>query len=200
MRVSKQCQAAHRAEILDAAARLFRQRGVEAVGVAEVMRAAGLTHGGFYGHYPSKAALAASACRRALAEGAERWRRRAAKARAHGRDPIGAIVTAYLSPEHLERPEEGCAIPALAAEAARSGPPLQDALAEGVGELLEVLRQEMPGAGEEAALGLLAVMVGGIVVARASGDAGSALRALSAARQLARRAVAGQLEETDDDR
>ena len=75
-RVSKvQAEANHQA-IEAAASRLFRERGLHGVTVAEVMAEAGLTHGGFYAHYPSKDALAASACERAFAFAAEKWRRR----------------------------------------------------------------------------------------------------------------------------
>ena len=90
MRVSRQTLAAHRSAILDQASRLFRGRGLDGVGVADITRAAGLTHGAFYGHFPSKTALAAEACGRSLLQGAEHWRGRAARARAAGRDPLAA--------------------------------------------------------------------------------------------------------------
>jgi len=183
MRVSKADLAAHRDAILKAAGRLFRERGVAGAGVAEVMREAGLTHGGFYGHYGSKSELAGAACRAALAEGAARWRRRAARARAEGRDPVAAIADSYLTEEHLRRPEQGCALPALAAEAARSGPPLETALAQGTRELLGVLVDET--GSEAAALGVLAALVGGVVVARACADPELAARTLAAARNVA---------------
>lgn len=183
MRVSKTHLAAHHDAILKAAGRLFRARGVDGAGVAEVMREAGLTHGGFYGHYQSKAELAAAACRATLTEGAAHWRRRAARARAEGRDPVAAIAEAYLSESLVNRPEQSCALPSLAAEAARSGPPLQTALADGTRELLAVLTEET--GSEETALAILAALVGGMVVARATADPVLAGRALAAARQLA---------------
>lgn len=188
MRVSKAHLAAHHDAILKAAGRLFRARGVEGAAVAEVMREAGLTHGGFYGHYSSKAELAAAACRATLAVGATRWRRRAARARAEARDPIAAIADAYLSESLLNRPEQSCALPTLTAEAARSGPPLQTALAEGTRELLAVLVEET--GSEETALAILAALVGGMVVARATADPDLARRALAAARRLAGSAAA----------
>jgi len=192
MRVSRDRFAAHRQGILAAAGRLFRARGVEGVSVAEVMREAGMTHGGFYGHYASKTELAASACRHALAEGAAHWRRRAARARAEGADPVAAIAAAYLSMRHVNTPEQGCAIPSLAAEAARTGAPLRAALSDGVRELLAALAAELPGdseaAKQDAALGLMAAMVGGLVLARASDDPVLAERTLAAARRVVARA------------
>jgi TetR/AcrR family transcriptional repressor of nem operon len=182
MRVSKADLAAHHDAILTAASRLFRARGVAGAGVAEVMREAGLTHGGFYCHYASKAELAAAACRPALAEGAARWRRRAARARAEGRDPVAAIAEAYLSQEHLQRPDQGCALPTLAAEATRSGPPLETALADGARGLLAVLAEET--GSEAVALAVLSALVGGVVVARACADSDLASRTLAAARRL----------------
>ena len=183
MRVTKADLAAHHDAILKAAARLFRARGVGGAAVADVMREAGLTHGGFYGHYGSKAELAAAACRAALGEGAARWRRRAARARAEGRDPVAVIAEYYLSEDHLRRPEQGCALPTLAAEAARNGPPLETALADGTRELVAVLTEET--GSETAALAVLAALVGGIVVARACADPDQASRTLAAARGLA---------------
>lgn len=183
MRVTKADLAAHHDAILKAAGRLFRARGVGGAGVAEIMREAGLTHGGFYGHYASKDALAAAACRAALAEGAARWRRRAGRARAGRRDPVAAIAESYLSEDHLRRPEQGCALPTLSAEAARSGPPLETALADGTRELLAVLTEET--GSEASALAVLSALVGGMVVARACADPELATRTLAAARRLA---------------
>ena len=91
-RVSKaQAEANHKA-IEEAASRLFRERGLDGVTIADVMAEAGLTHGGFYTHYPSKDALAASACEAAFAFAAEKWRRRVAAggSPAPGRDARAA--------------------------------------------------------------------------------------------------------------
>lgn len=183
MRVSKADLTAHHEAILKAAGRLFRARGIGGVGVAEIMQQAGLTHGGFYGHYASKAELAAAACRSALAGSAKQWRRGAARARAEGRNPVAAIAEAYLTQEHVNRPEEGCALPSLAVEACRSGPPLSTALADGMGELLAVLIEET--GSEEKAMAILSTLVGGMVLARASADPERADKFLDAARRFA---------------
>src|SRR5580704_10783929 len=143
MRVSRHTLAAHRAAMLDHAGKLFRGHGIDAVAVADITRAAGLTHGAFYGHFPSKTALAAEACTASLQAGAARWRRRAARARAEGRDPLAAIIDSYLTEQHRDRPEDGCALSSLGPEIARAEPPLRQALDAGVTALTELLEQEI---------------------------------------------------------
>src|SRR5687768_13170758 len=106
-RVSRaQAEANHHA-IEEAASRLFRERGVDAVTVADVMAEAGLTHGGFYSHYASKDDLAASACAAAFAFAAEKWRRRidAAPSKAAARE---SIADAYLRDQHCDPTAAGC--------------------------------------------------------------------------------------------
>lgn len=182
MRVTKQVHAAHRAAILEQAGRLFRRAGVAGVGVAEVTRAAGLTHGGFYGHFASKEALAAEACRSNLVGGAEAWRRRAAIG------GLSAIVHGYLTEAHRDQPEGGCMLPALGPELARAGAPVAEALAEGTRALLDAIAEAAP---EADAMAVLSAMVGGMVLARAlaadpeasrAALAGAAHAALAAAR------------------
>ncbi len=195
MRVDRQTQKAHGAALLKAAGRLFRRDGLAAVGVAEIAREAGLTHGAFYGHFASKADCAAAACRAALEDGATRWRARAARARAEGRDPVGALIDAYLSERHRDAPEIGCVLATLGPEVARAAPPLGDALAAGTDALVVVLaaeiaeRRPMPDP-VAAALGALAAMTGGIVLARAlAAHPDRSRAALEAARRAARAAA-----------
>jgi TetR/AcrR family transcriptional repressor of nem operon len=198
MRVSRAIMASHRSAILHAATRLFRSRGIATVPVAEVTREAGLTHGAFYGHFASKDVLAAEACRAGLADSAARWTSRAARARAEGRDPVGTLIDTYLTEQHRDRPEEGCVLAALGPEAARAGPPVSDALGEGVAALAAVLQDELArrdpatGAADRArqALGILATLTGGIVLARACrADPGQSRAVLEGAAALARAAA-----------
>ena len=102
-------------QILTEAARLFRERGFAGAGVAEIMKAAGLTHGAFYAHFPSKGALAAEAVARAFAQSEDRIYASATDAT----DPKRAFLDSYLSSAHRDRPGEGCAIAALGPEIAR---------------------------------------------------------------------------------
>lgn len=190
MKVSKATAIAHRDELLAQAARLFRRQGIGGVGVADVTRAAGLTHGAFYGHFLSKAALAAEAAAVSLHGAADRWRRRAARARVAGADPLMAIVASYLSPAHRDTPEEGCALATLGPEISRAGPPLHDALRAGTCALLAVLDDELAARNpaqdaasrQQAALAMLAAMTGGLLLARAlAADEAASLAALRAA-------------------
>jgi TetR/AcrR family transcriptional repressor of nem operon len=175
MRVSKATREAHRDAILSAAGRLFRARGIDAVGVAEITAAAGLTHGGFYGHFASKEALAAEACHSQLLAGAAHWRARVERARAAGRDPLEALVGGYVTAAHRDRPEGGCTLAALGPEIARAGAALSGALGAGTEALLEVLTETIastrPAFPEDrrrsAAIAMLGAMTGGIILARA---------------------------------
>ena len=198
MKVSRALAAEHRQALLEQAGRLFRARGIEGVSLAEVARAAGLTHGAFYGHFPSKTALAAETVRASLEGGVAHWRHRAARARGEGRDALAAIIDGYLTERHRDAPESGCALAALGAEVSRADAPLADALRAGTEALAQVLAGEVaalhPGlaAAECRARGLavLAAMTGGLVLARAlAADPEASRAALAAAARGARAAA-----------
>ena len=95
--------------ILDAAARALRRNGYAGLGVADVMKEAGLTHGGFYAHFRSREALLAGALARAGQQSAERMARSIAARTAHGASPFRAMIETYLSDAHLTAVEYGCA-------------------------------------------------------------------------------------------
>ncbi|MGC2125531.1 MAG: TetR/AcrR family transcriptional regulator, partial [Xanthobacteraceae bacterium] len=120
MRVSRQKSAENRERILDAASALFRANGFDGIGVADIMNAADLTHGGFYGHFASKDDLIAQASRRAMALAATNWGKVVAGA---PNKPYAALLDHYLSPRHRDRPDHGCAFAALSGDAARCGKP-----------------------------------------------------------------------------
>src|SRR5258708_32755995 len=102
VRVTREQAAANRRKIVHVASTLFRQHGFEGIGVADIMKGAGLTHGGFYGHFASKDDLAAEACTRAL--GGDDW----AEGLAGTPNPsLGAGVRGYLSPRHRHDPAAG---------------------------------------------------------------------------------------------
>ncbi len=185
-RVSRAQAHAHREAIAEAAARLFRERGFDGVSVAEAMSAAGLTHGGFYGHFQSKDALAAEACERSFAKSAEAWRATAAAA-ASPEAALAEIVGNYLRDGAETVPRPACAAVALAGDVARCPPekPVHNAFAEGVEALLAALegplaqRSETPRA--DAAV-LLATLVGALGLARATRGTPLAAEILAAAR------------------
>jgi len=95
MRVSREQAAENRQRVVETAARLFRERGYDGIGVADLMREAGLTHGGFYGQFESKEQLMAEASASVLQKSLQSWRERIAR---HPEDPLGAVVRAYLRP------------------------------------------------------------------------------------------------------
>jgi len=197
VRVTRQTLQEHREAILNAASGLFRRRGIDNVSVADVTRAAGLTHGAFYGHFSSKTALASAACAESLANGAASWRARAARARDSGHEGLRAIIESYLSPRHRDAPESGCALAALGTELARGEPELRAALDGGVAALAAVLAEEIdiarpglaPADRDRAALAVLAAMTGGIVLARAIADPARSRQALDAAIAASRAAA-----------
>src|ERR1700682_5058577 len=97
MRVSREKAAEHRDRIIDAAGALFRAKGFGGIGVADIMKAADLTHGGFYGHFASKDDLVAQASQRAMTRAAANWAKVTAAA---PRNPYAALLNHYLSPRH----------------------------------------------------------------------------------------------------
>jgi TetR/AcrR family transcriptional repressor of nem operon len=192
MKVSKAQAAENRAGIVDAAARLYREHGLAGVGVADITRDAGLTHGGLYRHFESKDALAREACLRAFD-----WTITplAALDGPHGdgeADPqvrLQALVHGYLSSSHRDHPGEGCPAAALAVDAARAGPEMSEVFAQGVESNIQrfarALRPTEPAdedpqrplTPEERATTIttLATMVGGLVLARATAAGNPAL-------------------------
>ena len=129
MKVSREQAAENRERILDTAAQLFRERGFEGIGVADMMKAAGLTHGAFYGHFSSKEDLIAQACARAFSRSHDRWSTRAGRT---PDDPLSSIVRNYLTRRHRDDPGTGCALAALGPDMARHGSGVRRAVASRV--------------------------------------------------------------------
>lgn len=210
MKVNAKARAAHRDRLLAAGGRLFRARGVAGVSVAEVSIAAGLTHGAFYGHFDSKAALAEAACRAAARDAICRWRERADWARSMGQDPAEAIVSRYLSMTHCEDAAAGCALAALGGDAGRPGSAaIAPALGDLAGALVEILATELqpvrpgwtPERCAQAARGALCAMHGGLVLARSllhrSDGRERAQKMLNDARSAALQALGYNVDQND---
>lgn len=172
MKVSRAEAAQNRERIIEMAAKLFRERGFDGIGVAELMKSAGLTHGGFYGNFASKEDLMAQACTRALQGSLDAMRELVER---DGENALSAAASAYLNPAHRDRPGEGCVMAALGAEAARHDSPVRQAFTQGVRPVVDILTQLVPGkskrAKREKALAIYASMVGAMVLARAVDDA-----------------------------
>lgn len=168
MRVSREKAAEHRERIIDAAGALFRAKGFDGIGVADIMKAADLTHGGFYGHFSSKDDLVAQSSKRTMARAAENWSKVAA---ADPNEPLAALLKHYLSPRHRDDPGKGCAFAALGNDAARSGKAVRKAFAEGLEPLIDILTEAIPGRSKTArrrkALTAMAALVGALTLSRA---------------------------------
>ena len=184
MRVSREQAAANRDRIIDAAGALFRAKGFGGIGVADIMKAADLTHGGFYGHFTSKDDLVAQASKRAMARATANWQDVVAGAPG---EPFAALLKHYLSPRHRDDPANGCVFAALSADTARSGKVVRDAFAEGIAELIGILAEAIPGRTKPArrrkAVAAMAALVGALMLARAAGGTPLSDEILDAARR-----------------
>ncbi|MGO4327624.1 TetR/AcrR family transcriptional regulator [Cupriavidus sp. 2TAF22] len=162
MKVSREQVAANRQRILEAASRLFRSLGFEAVTVAEVMKAAGLTHGGFYGYFKSKDDLIAQTLAHVMAAGAQ------------GEVDVARYVADYLAPSHRDDLAGGCPTAALAAETIRQAPEARAAMTAALRRQFERFGESAPGGNaaqaRQAAIGNWSAMLGAVILARLVDD------------------------------
>jgi TetR/AcrR family transcriptional repressor of nem operon len=162
MKVSREQMAENRRRILDVASRLFKDKGFEAVSVAEVMKAAGMTHGGFYGHFTSKDDLVAQTLAHAL--GADSFEG----------SGFSDFVRSYLAPRHRDNPGNGCPTAGLAAAIRHQTPAAKAVMAEGLRSQVARIEQALPDGGSagarRAAIGSWAAMIGAVILARAVDD------------------------------
>jgi len=177
--------------IVRTAARAIRQHGYDGVGVAGLMKEAGLTHGGFYAHFGSKTDLLAEAADRAGAEGIESLGR--VLAAAEPGHALDTLIDSYLSDLHLQTPELGCAIAALGTEVPRQAEPVRHAATQRMKEMVDLVERQLPGwrkpGNHERALGILSCLVGAVIIARAADDAEFGVAVREAAGALARSAA-----------
>jgi TetR/AcrR family transcriptional repressor of nem operon len=170
--------------ILAHAAKAFRQHG-SGVGIGEVMKELGLTHGGFYRHFESKEDLLVAAISQALTDVADRFDRIAAKAEPGGE--LAAIITAYLSPEHLRHPETWCPLATLAPDIGRQPAAVRSRIDAALTQYMVRMAAYMPGADEtERRVNftvLFSGMSGAMALARACGDKDMRERILTATRE-----------------
>lgn len=160
-----------RERILDAAAEALRTSGYEGLGVADVMRAAGLTHGGFYAHFPNREALVAEALARASSGSCATMEAALAAASRRGDSPFRALVETYLSALHCERVATGCPLAALGSEMQRQGGVIDAASQRAIGNFANLVGASLAGrAGLRAVPLICAALVGGLQMARAMRD------------------------------
>src|SRR5688572_20090712 len=171
MKVSREQAAENRERIVQVAAKLFRERGFDGIGVADLMKAAGLTHGGFYGHFASKEDLAAEASGRALEETLQYWSTAIEKA---PDEAFLRIVNRYVSEGHRDAPGKGCLVAALGSDVGRQARPVRRVVTDGINAFIGQLMQLVPGKSKPArrrqALTDFAAMVGAVTIARAVDD------------------------------
>jgi TetR/AcrR family transcriptional regulator, transcriptional repressor for nem operon len=187
-RASKLQAQSHRRAITNASARLMRERGIDGVSVADLMGAAGLTHGGFYGHFESKEQLAAEACALAFGESVERWKTRIA-AQPDRNAALQALTEGYLSTRTRDNPGTSCPTAGLVCDVAREPlhTPVRAAFLTGTQQLVEVLASLQPGGDSESArrraLTQFSTLVGAVLLARATAGSAMSDEILRAARE-----------------
>lgn len=193
MRITKEQKQENHDRIVAIASEMFRERGYDGVGVAELMERAGLTHGGFYNHFRSKEDLIAKATMRSFRETGERYA---------DLDAL-AIIDLYLSRQHRDHRADGCPAAALSCEAARQTDNTKVVFGAGIETLINGLKQNMarngisgPGARAQA-ISVLAQAVGAVILSRACPDESAlADEILDVCRLDCRDAVVDQPEET----
>ncbi|CAG2150857.1 hypothetical protein LMG31506_04309 [Cupriavidus yeoncheonensis] len=165
MRYPPEHKEATRTRIVKAAARAFRKHGVDGIGVAQLMKGAKLTHGGFYAHFESKDALVADAIEEAFDQTTARLEATLSEAPPDQRRR--AVVDAYMTPWHRDHPESGCAIPALGADVSRLDAATRRSFEARITSLIQLIAgEDKDPASRAAAITALAAMVGGMVLAR----------------------------------
>jgi TetR/AcrR family transcriptional repressor of nem operon len=172
MRVSREKALENREQIIEAAARLLRKHGFDGVGVADIMKAAGLTHGGFYRNFASKDDLAIKASEFAIADTKALLKEGLAQA---PKDPLRTLIERYVSPDHCDDPGSGCILPALAVDAARrDDPALRAVFVTAIEFYLDQIAKLSPASPGAASsrhpAAILSEMVGAVILSRAVAD------------------------------
>jgi TetR/AcrR family transcriptional repressor of nem operon len=159
------------ARIVKKASVRLREKGAHGIGVADLMKDAGLTHGGFYAHFDSREALVIEAFADAMDRSTERWRKLAEATPPEKR--LAAIVGSYLTAVHRDDPGHGCAVPTLGAEIARESPKTRKAFAAKLEQMIEMLADQIPElprkAARKQAMAAIATMMGTLVLSRIAG-------------------------------
>ena len=158
--------------IVNAASRAIRRSGYDGTGVADIMKEAGLTHGAFYAHFPSRDAMLAEAASRACAESAALAAN--VVAGVPPEQALACMLRTYLSREHLEQVEQGCPLAALGSETQRQAPEVRRVTTRHIKEMIDLVARQSPDWGQpvshERALVTISTMVGTLLLARAVDD------------------------------
>jgi TetR/AcrR family transcriptional repressor of nem operon len=185
MRYSKEHKQETHARIVRKASVRLREKGAHGIGVADLMKEAGLTHGGFYAHFDSREALVIEAFAYAMDRSNERWRKVAEQTAPDKR--LATIVDNYLTPLHRDDPGHGCAVPTLGAEIARESPKTRKAFAAKLEQMIDMLADQMlevpRRTARKQAVAALATMIGTLVLSRIAGSGEFSDEILAAGRE-----------------
>ena len=187
MRYSREHKQETHARIVRKASVRLREKGAHGVGVADLMKEAGLTHGGFYAHFDSREALVIEAFAYAMDRSMERWKKTFEQIPPDKR--LAMIVDSYLTPIHRDDPGHGCAVPTLGAEIARESPKTRKAFAAKLEQMIDMMAEQMSDASgktaRKRAAATLATMMGTLVLSRIAGNGEFSEDILSAGREAA---------------
>ncbi len=187
MRYSREHKQETHARIVRKASVRLREKGAHGIGVADLMKEAGLTHGGFYAHFDSRDALVIEAFAYAMDRSIEHWRKIADETPPEKR--LATIIETYLSPTHRDDPGHGCAITSLGAEIARESPKTRRAFAAKMDQLIQLIADQIqdmpPKAARKQATSLLATMMGTLVLSRIAGSGEFSDEVLQAGKECA---------------
>src|SRR5215216_2200287 len=185
MRYSKEHKQETHARIVKRASIMLREKGAHGIGVADLMKEAGLTHGGFYAHFDSREALVIEAFAYAMDRSTERWRKIAEQTPLDKR--LATIVETYLTPVHRDDPGHGCAVPTLGAEIARESPKTRKAFAAKLEQMIDMMADQILDVtrktARKQAMATLATMMGTMVLSRIAGNGEFSEQILSAGRE-----------------
>src|SRR3954471_19699586 len=172
MRYSREHKLETHARIVKKASVRLREKGAHGIGVADLMKEAGLTHGGFYAHFDSREALVIEAFAHAMDRSTERWRKLVEDMPPERR--LATIADSYLTRAHRDDPGHGCAVPALGAEIARESPKTRKAFAARLEQMIDMLAEQIPDVprktARKQAMATLATMMGTMVLSRVAGN------------------------------
>jgi TetR/AcrR family transcriptional repressor of nem operon len=185
MRYSKEHKQETHERIVKRAAMRLREKGAHGIGVADLMKEAGLTHGGFYAHFDSREALVIEAMEHIMQRSTERWRKLGEQAPPEKR--LATIIDSYLNSAHRDDPGHGCAIPTLGAEIARESPKTRRAFAAKLEQMIDMLASLIPDlppkAARKQAMATISTMMGALVMARIAGNGEFSDEILAAGRE-----------------
>jgi TetR/AcrR family transcriptional regulator, transcriptional repressor for nem operon len=187
MRYSREHKQETHARIVRKASVRLREKGAHGIGVADLMKEAGLTHGGFYAHFDSRDSLVVEAFAYAMDRSLENWRKLTGDIPPEKR--LATIIETYLSPTHRDDPGHGCAITSLGAEIARESPKTRRAFAAKMEQLIELIADQILDvprkAARKQATSLLATMMGTLVLSRIAGSGELSDEVLQAGKEAA---------------